>query len=167
MNTSTDEAKALLSAVLSAGEANCDVAVFPPFPYLSLVKEKLNGTNIIVGAQNCSDQLKGAFTGEVSVAMLKDVGATHALVGHSERRSLYGETDSVVLAKAQQLIANGMVAVVCVGETLAERQAGKAQDVVAEQLKLLIEQVSVADWQQIVIAYEPVWAIGTGETATP
>lgn len=167
MNTSLKEADNLLSGLLDAGELDCDLAVFPPFPYLLTVAEKVKGSNILFGAQNCSDQDAGAYTGEVSVSMVKDTGAGMVLVGHSERRSLYGETDQLVLAKTQKILTAGLTAVVCVGETLAERQASHAEQVVEQQLALLLEQLSESDWQNIVIAYEPVWAIGTGETATP
>lgn len=166
MNASTQQAEALVSALCEADLA-VDVAVFPPFPYLSLALAKSAQSTLRIGAQNVAEQDAGAFTGEVSASMLADVGCTMALVGHSERRTLYAETNEQVLAKTKQLLANGITAVVCVGETLAERRAGQEQTVVGEQLAMLLEQLSNYDWQQIVLAYEPVWAIGTGETATP
>ncbi len=167
MNASVAMTQSLLSELRAAQIDQCDVAVFPPFPYLSQASELLSGSDIALGAQNCAAEESGAFTGEVSAPMLADVGCAMALVGHSERRTLYGETDDTVLAKTRQLLDSNMTAVVCVGETLAERQAGQAEAVVAQQLKLLLEQLNTAQWQRIILAYEPVWAIGTGETATP
>ncbi len=167
MNASVAMTQSLLSELRAAQIDQCDVAVFPPFPYLTQAGELLSGCDIALGAQNCAAEESGAFTGEVSAPMLADVGCAMALVGHSERRTLYGETDDTVLAKTRQLLDNSMTAVVCVGETLAERQAGQAEAVVAQQLKLLLEQLNTAQWQRIILAYEPVWAIGTGETATP
>ncbi len=167
MNASVAMTQSLLSELRAAQIDQCDVAVFPPFPYLSQASELLSGSDIALGAQDCAAEESGAFTGEVSAPMLADVGCAMALVGHSERRTLYGETDDTVLAKTRQLLDNSMTAVVCVGETLAERQAGQAEAVVAQQLKLLLEQLNTAQWQRIILAYEPVWAIGTGETATP
>lgn len=167
MNASVAMTQSLLSELRAAQIDQCDVAVFPPFPYLTQAGELLSGSDIALGAQNCAAEESGAFTGEVSAPMLADVGCAMALVGHSERRTLYGETDDTVLAKTRQLLDSNMTAVVCVGETLAERQAGQAEAVVAQQLKLLLEQLNTAQWQRIILAYEPVWAIGTGETATP
>lgn len=166
MNASVAQTEALLSA-LCAAEFSCDVAVFPPFPYLAQAVQATGNSTVRVGAQNVASESSGAFTGEVAAAMLADVGCRLALVGHSERRSLYGETDAQVLEKTRQLLANGLTAVVCVGETLAERQSGREQAVVAQQLELLLRELSSYDWRNIVLAYEPVWAIGTGETATP
>lgn len=166
MNASVAQTEALLSA-LCAAEFSCDVAVFPPFPYLAQAVQTTGNSTVWVGAQNVASESSGAFTGEVSASMLADVGCRLALVGHSERRSLYGETDAQVLEKTRQLLANGLTAVVCVGETLEQRQAGREEAVVAEQLALLLRELSNYDWRNIVLAYEPVWAIGTGETATP
>lgn len=166
MNASVKQTEALVSAIAES-DLSVDVAVFPPFPYLAQALAGSVRTTLRVGAQNVAEHESGAYTGEVSAPMLADLGCAMALVGHSERRTLYGETDEQVLAKTKQLLANGLTAVVCVGETLSERQAGQEQAVVRKQLSLLLEQLSSYDWQQIVIAYEPVWAIGTGETATP
>ncbi|MDK2777739.1 MAG: triose-phosphate isomerase [Pseudomonadota bacterium] len=167
MNASADMAEQLLAGLRAALPAECDVAVFPPFPYLSAARQQLSGTEVVVGAQNVASEESGAFTGEVSAAMLADIGCGMALVGHSERRQLYGETDYQVLAKVRQLLSHGLTAVVCVGETLEQRKAVKEESVVAEQLSLLISELSDADWERIIVAYEPVWAIGTGETASP
>ncbi|MEC8907743.1 MAG: triose-phosphate isomerase, partial [Pseudomonadota bacterium] len=139
----------------------------PPFPYLSQAISVAEGSQISVGAQNCAEADSGAFTGEVSAEMLSDLGASMVIIGHSERRTLYGETDDVVLRKTRKALDNGLIAVVCVGETLEERQGGKAEEVVGAQMSLLISELTDADWKNVVIAYEPVWAIGTGETATP
>ena len=166
MNASVAQTDALLSA-LCAADLPCDVAVFPPFPYLAQAVAAVTGTALRVGAQNVATERQGAFTGEVSAIMLADIGCNLALVGHSERRSLYGETDEQVLAKTRQLLQQNITAVVCVGETLTERQAGQAEAVVARQLSLLLQELSSFDWRHLILAYEPVWAIGTGETATP
>ncbi|MFY9178253.1 MAG: triose-phosphate isomerase [Venatoribacter sp.] len=166
MNASVAQTEQLLSA-LSAADLPCDLAVFPPYPYLAQAQALSQHGAVRIGAQNVASEESGAFTGEVSASMLKDVGCALALVGHSERRALYGETNEQVLAKTQQLLKQGLTAVVCVGESLVERKAGKEQEVVAEQLQLLITNLSSFDWQHIILAYEPVWAIGTGETASP
>ena len=167
MNASTDMAKALLSDILAADVQHCDVAVFPPFPYLSLAADTLADSAIQFGAQNCSTAEAGAYTGEVSVGMLQDMCCGMVLIGHSERRSLFHETDAAVLAKTERVLAAGMTAVVCVGETLDQRQSGYAELIVKQQLSALLHQLTEPQWSQVVIAYEPVWAIGTGETATP
>lgn len=166
MNASVEQTETLVSALCEA-ELAADVAIFPPFPYIAQALAKSARSTLRVGAQNVSEHEVGAFTGEVSATMLADLGCAMALVGHSERRTLFAETNEQVLAKTKQLLANGLTAIVCVGETLAERNAGQEQAVVGEQLALLLSQLSNFDWQQIVLAYEPVWAIGTGETATP
>lgn len=166
MNASVAQTGQLLS-VLAAADLPCDVAVFPPYPYLVQATQLLEQSPIRVGAQNVAEQVEGAFTGEVSAQMLKDSGCALALVGHSERRTLFAERDEQVLQKTRQLLANELTAVVCVGETLVERQAGQEQAVVKAQLELLLAELSVFDWHKIILAYEPVWAIGTGETATP
>lgn len=167
MNASLDSTSQLLNGLKAAGSQSCDVAVFPPFPYLGLAAELLKDSGIGLGAQNCAVEDSGAFTGEVSASMLSDIGCTMGIVGHSERRALFGESDFDVLQKTRQYISNGMTAVVCVGETLEQRKAVREETVVSEQLALLIGELSNAQWENVVIAYEPVWAIGTGETATP
>lgn len=166
MNASVAQTDTLVSA-LSEADLTVDVAVFPPFPYLAQALTQSARSTVRVGAQDVAAQAAGAYTGEVSASMLADVGCSMALVGHSERRTLFAETNEQVLEKTKQLLANGLTAVVCIGETLAERKAGQEQAVVTEQLSLLLDQLSLFDWQQVVLAYEPVWAIGTGETATP
>jgi len=167
MNASAAMTEQLLTGLLNSLPAAGDVAVFPPFPYLSQAQRLLQGSVIALGAQNVATEESGAYTGEVSAAMLADVGCRMALVGHSERRSLYGEDDTVVLAKVRQLLAHGLTAVVCIGETLEERHSGQEEAVVARQLSLLIRELGDAEWQRVILAYEPVWAIGTGETASP
>lgn len=167
MNASMATSTVLLSELVNADIRHCDVAVFPPFPYLALAADSLRSSSVRFGAQDCSDELSGAYTGEVSAAMLRDVGASMVLVGHSERRQRHQENDELVLRKVQHVLAQDLTAVVCVGETLAQRQAGLAEQTVAEQLSLLLSQLSLVQWQRVIIAYEPVWAIGTGETATP
>lgn len=167
MNASRAQTDTLITGLRNAGELTCDLAVFPPFPYLSQAISLADGSQVSVGAQNCAEADSGAYTGEVSAEMLTDLGASMVIIGHSERRTLYGETDDVVLRKTRQALDNGLIAVVCVGETLEERQSGKAEKVVGSQMSLLISELSDTDWKNVVIAYEPVWAIGTGETATP
>ena len=144
-----------------------DVAVFPPFVYLDEVARALAGSAIRVGAQNVCDEEAGAFTGEVSAAMLRDVGAELTLVGHSERRHVFGEADELVSRKLQRGLAEGLEVVLCVGETIEERQAGRTEEVVLRQLQAGLEGVGADAVRSVTIAYEPVWAIGTGHVATP
>jgi triosephosphate isomerase len=144
-----------------------DVAVFPPFVYLPAVVEALAGSAIAVGAQDVCDRKAGAFTGEVSAEMLRDVGATVALAGHSERRHVYGEGDALVRAKLEAALAGGLSVILCVGETLVEREQGRTEEVNARQLTAGLKGLSRDDLARITLAYEPVWAIGTGRTATP
>lgn len=145
---------------------NCAVAVAVPAVYLAQLQSVLQGSPIAWGAQDVSQHDKGAYTGEVSALMLKEFGARYALVGHSERRQYHGESDAVVAAKAQAALAQGITPVVCVGETLAEREAGQTEAVVKRQLAAVIQQVGHCV-SELVVAYEPVWAIGTGKTASP
>ena len=154
--------RALLDAVLSeiGGLQGVECAVCAPYPYLGEVAEKLKGTALAWGAQNVSEHAQGAYTGEVSAAMLKEFGCRYVIVGHSERRQLYGESDATVAAKFKAVQGQGMTPILCVGETLEEREAGKTEEVVGRQL----DAVKFASG---VLAYEPVWAIGTGRTATP
>ena len=151
------------------GNANhCEVVIAPVFTALKTVADRLEGSNIKVAAQDCAAESNhGAHTGEVAADMLKDVGCTHVIVGHSERRQFYGETDSSVNAKTRSAIQAGLTAIVCVGEMLAEREAGDAETVVKRQLNAGLDGLTVRDTERIIIAYEPVWAIGTGKTATP
>ena len=141
--------------------------VCPPFPYVAAVAEATAGTPVSVGAQNVSEHEKGAFTGEVAPSMLKDLGCEYVIVGHSERRALYGETSQQVAAKFVAAQAAGLMPILCVGETLEEREAGTTEAVVDEQLDAVLDAAGVDAFGAAVIAYEPVWAIGTGMTATP
>ena len=144
------------------------VLVCPPAPYLSAVKLAATESALVVGAQNIAAQEKeGAFTGEMLGAMLKDVGCSHVIVGHSERRAMFGDTDEVVAQKIRAALLAGLVPILCVGETLAEREAGQTESVIARQLDAVLALNPVSGLQSLVIAYEPVWAIGTGKTASP
>jgi triosephosphate isomerase len=156
----------LLAGILAARPFACDVGVCVPFPYLGETAVTLAGSDIRWGAQDCSQHEKGAFTGEVSASMLAEFGCRYAIVGHSERRALHGETDQVVAEKASAVLAHGMTPIVCVGETLSERQHGAAHTVVKRQLSAVIHALGHCA-SEMVVAYEPVWAIGTGITATP
>ena len=167
---STTANHALIEGILAglAAVPKVQVLVCPPAPYLSAVKQAVVGTALAVGAQNLAAQSKeGAFTGEIQGAMLKDVGCSHVIVGHSERRALFGDTDAVVAQKVHAALMAGLVPILCVGETLAERDAGETQAVIARQLDAVLVVNPAASLQSLVIAYEPVWAIGTGKTATP
>jgi len=144
-----------------------DVAVFPPFVYLAEVARALEGSAIRLGGQNVCNQRAGAFTGEVSGDMLRDVGASLALAGHSERRQLYGESDELVNARVHSALASGLEVILCVGETLAERQADQTESVTGRQLARGLAGVTAEVLERVTIAYEPVWAIGTGHHATP
>jgi len=155
-----------LAARLSAGPAPaCDLLVCPPFPLIPLVAERLVGSGVAVGAQDCHPKRAGAHTGDVSAALLADLGCRAVILGHSERRADHGETDALVRAKAEAALAAGLLAIVCVGETLAEREAGRTLDVVRTQLVGSLP--AGATPAALAIAYEPVWAIGTGRVATP
>lgn len=155
------------AAALTAPGADIEVVLLPPAPYLRELKSALHGTAVEFGVQNVHDQPEGAFTGELSAEMARDLGAAWALVGHSERRTLCGETDAVVAAKLVAARRAGLAVLLCVGETLAEREAGSAEAVVQRQISTLADHAGVAALSGLTIAYEPVWAIGTGRTATP
>lgn len=157
---------ALLGDVVAGvGTAPCDVAVCVPFPYLGQCRQLLEVSNIALGAQDCSVHSSGAHTGEVSVAMLQDFGCRYVIVGHSERRADHHESDSLVAAKAERALEVGMTPIVCVGESLAERESGETATVVLRQLQAVTHLLG-GQTAGIVVAYEPVWAIGTGRTAT-
>jgi triosephosphate isomerase len=166
MNGSRQVNGELLKGLVAGLPLPCDAAVCVPFPYLGDAVTALQGTAIAVGAQDCSAKASGAYTGECSAPMLADVGASHVIVGHSERRAMHGETDELVAAKALAALAAGLVPIVCVGETLQEREAGQTNAVVGRQLAVVIEALG-ADIAKTVVAYEPVWAIGTGKVASP
>ena len=167
MNGSLAANETLLRELLQGlGQPSCDVAVAVPAVYVAQVQALLQGSQIQLGAQDVSAHDAGAYTGEVSVTMLKDFGVRYVLVGHSERRQYHGETDALVAAKAQQALHAGVTPIVCVGETLAQREAGETEAVVKRQLAAVIHTVGQCV-TELVVAYEPVWAIGTGKTATP
>ncbi|HEY9017472.1 triose-phosphate isomerase [Thiomicrospira sp.] len=145
-----------------------DVAVCPPSVYIDYVKQTIGKSSIAVGGQNMADVAEqGAFTGEVTALMLKDVGCGYVIVGHSERRTLYGETDEQVANKVAIALAEGLTPILCVGETLQEREANITEQVVGSQMQAVLDKVGVKDFAKVVVAYEPVWAIGTGMTASP
>ena len=167
MNGSLAANAGLLEAIRAeAASVSCDLVVCPPAPYLAQAKAALAGSAVAWGAQDMSAHESGAFTGEVSATMLQDFACRYVIIGHSERRAMHGETDALVAAKAVRALAAGLVPIVCVGETLAEREAGQTEAVVTQQLQPVLAAVG-AQLADIVIAYEPVWAIGTGKTATP
>ncbi len=165
MNGSRSANAGLLAALKAAPATTAEVCVCVPTPYLADVAATLAGSPISWGAQDCSSHDSGAYTGEVSAAMLADLGCREVIVGHSERRALHGESDVLVAEKAQRALAHGLVPIVCVGETLAERDAGATEDVVLRQLGAVTVRLG-NDTSKIVLAYEPVWAIGTGKTAS-
>lgn len=168
MHGSQAENEALLSGVLAEMSGiSAGVAVCVPFPYLYQVGQMLSGSPVSLGAQNVSQYAKGAYTGEVSVGMLKDVACRYVIVGHSERRAIYGESDAVVAEKYSAIQSVGLTPILCVGETLAEREAGITEEVVGRQLDAVIQKCGMASFSGAIVAYEPVWAIGTGKTATP
>ena len=169
MNGSLAANEALVNAMLSRmgpEEPVADLALCVPAPYLAQMQHLLKGSRLALGAQDVSAHEQGAYTGEVSAAMLQDFGCRYAIVGHSERRQYHGETDALVATKAQRALAAGITPIVCVGETLGEREADQTEAVVKRQLAAVIHTVAHCT-SEIVVAYEPVWAIGTGKTASP
>jgi triosephosphate isomerase (TIM) len=169
MYTSASSAKGLAATVaMSLGEdKRVMVAVCPPFPWLAAVADALKGTSVLLGGQNCHHEKEGAFTGEVSPAMLREVGCQYVIIGHSERRHGLGETDDFLNKKAKAALAAGLKVIFCVGELLAEREANRTESVLETQLTNGLAGLTTAQMQSVVLAYEPVWAIGTGKVATP
>mgnify|MGYP000553138344 CR=1 FL=1 len=169
MNGSSAANAELVAGIIAGvpGGDGFSLLVCPPFPYIAAVAAQAEGSPVKVGAQNVSEHEKGAFTGEVAPAMLKDTGCDYAIVGHSERRSLYGETSEQVAAKFVAAQEAGIIPILCIGETLEEREAGTTEQVVDAQLDAVLDAAGIAAFAKAVIAYEPVWAIGTGKTATP
>ncbi len=169
MHKTRDEARAFAEALRERldGVRHVDLAVFPPFFAVPVVARALRDTPVIVGAQDLWYADSGAFTGEVSPAMVRDAGAGAVIVGHSERRHVIGESDELVARKLEAALDAGLVAVLCVGERLEEREAGRERDVVGGQLEAALAGLDAARLERVVVAYEPVWAIGTGRTATP
>ena len=168
MNLSRSEAEALAQGIVTrtASVKGVTIGVCPPFPYLLPVQAKLQGSTVFVAAQNIAAETKGAFTGEVSAAMALDCGCTWTLLGHSERRQIMGETDAVINKKAKLALAAGLQVILCVGETLEQRQQNRTEAVIEEQLAGSLEGITL-DPAKLALAYEPVWAIGTGVVATP
>ena len=159
---------ALALKPLVANANHCEVVIAPPFTAIKAVADKLEGSNIHVAGQDVATETKhGAHTGEVCGDMLKDAGCSHVIIGHSERRAMYGDTDAVVNRKIRAALNFNLTPIVCVGETLEERDSGNAEAVVAAQLEHSLAELTASDLVRIVLAYEPVWAIGTGRTATP
>jgi triosephosphate isomerase len=167
MNGNLAENDKLLKAMAYESINNIEVVVCPPSIYMAQVSQQLAHSHIKYGAQNVSENRSGAYTGEVSTAMLHEFGCSYVLLGHSERRSLYHETDAQVANKFASAVAAQIIPVLCVGETLDQRQNDETLLVITEQIKVVIEQVGIEAFESAVIAYEPVWAIGTGETASP
>ena len=169
MNGNLDSIRPLVRGVLAglAGDCQAEVALCAPAIYLAEVRQLLQGSKIELGAQNVSNHESGAYTGEISAAMLHDYACRYVIVGHSERRNIYGETDQLAGEKFIRVQAAGMIPILCVGELLQERKSGNTEEVVARQLDTVIRQAGIAAFTSAVIAYEPVWAIGTGLTATP
>lgn len=169
MNGNLASSQALLKALLPplASLSHARFVVCAPFPYLAAVGQGLRGSNVALGAQDLCQFENGAYTGGVSGAMLVDCGCTHVIVGHSERRSIFGEGDDTVAQKYAQAVKHGLTPILCVGESLAERESGVTEAVVARQLDAVIQRCGLAALEQGVVAYEPVWAIGTGRTASP
>ena len=169
MNTTVPEGVALAKAVVEAAKdlpANVELVVAPPFTHLACVADALKGSKVKLSAQNCADHEKGAYTGEVAVNMLTSIGCEYTILGHSERRQYYGETDEKLVVKTKLALEAGLKVILCVGENLDEREAGKHFEVVTAQTKNVLYNFSAEDMKNVVIAYEPVWAIGTGKTAT-
>ncbi len=169
MNTTVPQGVELAKAVAEKSKelpANVELVVAPPFTHLVCVADALKGSKVALSAQNCADKEKGAYTGEVSVDMLVSAGCSYTILGHSERRQYYGETDAKLVEKVKLALAAGLKVILCVGENLEEREAGRHFAVVTEQIKNVLYQFSAAEMASIVVAYEPVWAIGTGKTAS-
>ena len=169
MNTTVPEGVALAKEVAQKADslpANVELIVAPPFTHLACVADALKGSAVALSAQNCADHEKGAYTGEVSVKMLTSVGCQYTILGHSERRQYYGETDEKLVEKTRLALEAGLKVILCVGENLDEREAGKHFEVVTAQTKAVLYNFTAEDLKHVVIAYEPVWAIGTGKTAT-
>ena len=169
MNKTTAEARDLAAklAPLVAGVKDRDIVLAPAFTALSTVAGVITGTNMALSAQDMFWEDKGAFTGEISAEMLLDLGCKYVIIGHSERRQYFGETDQTVNKKVKQALKKGLLPIMCVGESLAEREAGKLNDIISRQVTGGLMDITAADMRSVVIAYEPVWAIGTGKTATP
>ncbi len=169
LNGSLEMAQSLVSEINthSQNHSAVDVVISPPFPYLVRVSELITSANVHLGAQTCAQHQAGAYTGEVAANMLSEFKCDYVIVGHSERREYYGETDEIVAEKFLQIQAAGMVPILCVGESLEQRESGVMQDTIVNQVHAVVNKAGIEAMQHSVIAYEPIWAIGTGKTATP
>ncbi len=169
MNLNLQEGVALateINEVLSQQKANCDVIICTPFIHLATIADKIDQNVLKLGAENCADKEKGAYTGEVSAEMIHSTGAQYVIIGHSERRQYYGETAEILKEKVLLALKNNLKVIFCIGETLEEREAGKQNEVVKAELEGSVFNLSKEDFEKVIIAYEPIWAIGTGKTAT-
>ena len=169
MNTSLEDAKQLAQSLKEnlSNNSHSKLVVCPPFVWIHAVTDILRGSDISVGAQNCAATTSGAFTGEVSASMLKDLGVEYVILGHSERRAMFGDTDAIILEKCKQALNAGLQVILCCGETLQEREAGKLEEILTTQLSSVLSALDQVSASNLIVAYEPVWAIGTGLTATP
>ncbi|HEX5124098.1 MAG TPA: triose-phosphate isomerase [Rhodanobacteraceae bacterium] len=167
MHGTRASAEALVASVVAKLPKAADAAVLPPFPYVAELIAKHGRSGLAFGAQDSSEHAQGAYTGEVAAAMLKDIGCTYVLAGHSERRQYHAESDDLVARKFVAAQGAGLVPILCVGETLAERDGGETEAVIARQLEAVVARAGIGAFANAVVAYEPVWAIGTGRTATP
>ncbi len=170
MNTTITEGINLAKEIMSSSinlDSNVKVLLFPPFTHLSKIIELTNKNNIFTGAQNCANKVKGAFTGEISPLMLSDMNANYVIIGHSERRAYYNETNDILLEKIKLALENNITPIYCIGENLDQRESNNHFNIVKEQLEKGVFSLNKNDFSKIIIAYEPVWAIGTGVTASP
>ncbi len=167
MNGSLDANAVLLAAIATGNVHDCDMAVCVPAPYFAQCRDALGTSAVAWGGQDVSMHEAGAYTGEISAGMLRDFGCVYVIVGHSERRALHAESDQVVAHKAKRAVAAGLTPIVCVGETLEQRESGQTGAVIERQIDAVLSALDAEDLTKIVVAYEPVWAIGTGKTATP
>lgn len=169
LNGSFDLANSLISAIDShaSGAASVDVVISPPYPYLAKAAELISAENVFLGAQSVSEQESGAYTGEVSAEMVAELGCRYVIVGHSERREYYAETDEVVAAKFMRIQAASLTPILCVGESLEQREQGAMQETIVRQVTAVLNAAGIDSMKNAVLAYEPIWAIGTGKTASP
>lgn len=169
MNKDLNESVALVSEIknLLGEDNNADVIICPPYTSLETVHTLIKDTNIGLGAQNMCAADSGAFTGAISASMIKSVGCEYVILGHSERRTIFGETDALINAKIKKALENSLIPIFCIGETLEERESGEMKNVIERQVKEGLKDISADELSQMIVAYEPVWAIGTGKTATP
>ncbi len=168
MNGSRTSVEQLVGDILDQiSGSESELVIFPPFVFLSMVAEMIQSKSVSVGAQNINSHPKGAFTGEVSAAMVAEFGCKYVLIGHSERRSLFDETDDIVSEKFTACVKSGLIPVLCVGETAAQKQEGRSEEIVHQQLQIVLDRCGIGAFTDALIAYEPVWAIGTGQSADP